>query len=261
MRRGAAARAVALLAAALAALAAQPAAAAAKPMTQKACEALCKASVAACAAAEAAGARDAAVVAAAARGFGCKGAARAPVCKDLAMLVLDALAYEGSVHNGLRDGTRTACESYAEVCVPWCANARAPAPVPVGPTPPPSALPLGGNTTTLLNRFALTTRDPAKGQFGGVAVEVTYDERAGGERARAHFHKSIAVTCVLDGCARLTVSGGRPREYCAEAGGPPTCYMMPAYRILTNENTRDKTLKLIDFFALTPDEERFYPLE
>ena len=105
------------------------------------------------------------------------------------------------------------------------------------------------------------TRDPAKGQIGGVAVEVTYVERLGRERTRVHFHKSVAVTCILDGCARLIVSGGRPREQCAVAGGPPNCYMMPSYRVIQNENTLNKTLKLLDIFVLTPDEERFYPLE
>jgi hypothetical protein len=265
MRHGAAARAIALLAAALAALAAQPAAAAAKPMTQKACEALCKASVAACAAAEAAGARDAAVVAAAARGAGCRpwvGAARSPRCKDLALLVLDAISYEESP-NGAASPEQTACTAFAGVCVPWCANDRQQVPVTIGPPRrrAPSPLPLAGNTTGLVSAFALGTRGPERDRLGGFAFEITHVERPAGTRTRLHYHKSVAATCVLDGCVRVRVSGGPPEDKCAVAGGLPNCYLMPAYREILNENAFGRPTKLVDFFARGPGEERLYPLE
>jgi hypothetical protein len=219
------------------------------------------------------------------------------VCADLSLALLDLFAYEKSSYNrdGVKGervvawtkddqgkkapcvacaGTRDVCHSLAEVCVPFCLNDRRPQSEwqVVGGLEPDlggrlSELPRVAGSEILFNKPVLLTASSQSNQLGISAAYVAYTSRPAGSRASVHFHTSAVVSCVIAGCNRITLAeptpsgAAEPASFCARADGTPTCYLMPAFTKLLNENVGPGEVRMLDIFSIKPDESYFHSLE
>jgi hypothetical protein len=303
------------LAAALATTALLLLVATAEATTPATCAAQCTAAVAACRQAKRDKLSDALAIKAMTAAYGCgattstaTATASAQSCSDLSLLLLDAFAYEKSGYNqdGVPDakvvafdadplapngktpcracaGKQGVCDAFAQVCAPFCLNNRAPDDrvQVIGGLGPAihgrvSSWPREASSKVIFNKLALTTVDDRTNQQGINAAYAVLTGRKPGTRASVHYHTSTVVSCVLEGCNRITLasnddassppggvdgSGSKSATFCAEADGTPSCYLMPSWTKLLNECVGDKPVKMIDFFAIRPTESYFYSLE
>jgi hypothetical protein len=265
--------------------------------TPSSCSSQCGAAVAACREARKAQQPDAAAIKTIASAYGCNNGGSAHAhCGDLSIALLDLFAYEKSGYNkdGVKPknvvawtsddqgkkvpctacaGTRDVCQSLSEICVPFCLNDRRPQSewqIVGGKTNDLgghiSELPKLATSEILFNRNMLTTMDSSTNELGIAASYVAYTSRPAGSRASVHFHTSAVVSCVLEGCNRITLaepSGGalEPASFCAKPDGTPTCYAMPAFVKLLNENVGPGTVRMLDVFSVKPTESYFHSLE
>jgi hypothetical protein len=174
-------------------------------------------------------------------------------------------------------GRQEGCDLFAQVCPPFCLNDRRPAEewqlvrgkkeagvsveASVAINGRVSNLPLGANRTVLLSKASLNTIDARAFQLGLSAVEVVHTARAQGARTAVHYHSSTAVSCVLEGCATVTMPDVDRARFCATEDGVPACYLMAPYTMVLNENLGPGKLRVLDFFSLQPREATFYSLE
>lgn len=222
-------------------------------------------------------------------------------CDDLSLLLMDLFAYERSGYNrdGVKPdrvvawadgaakkvpcaacaGERDACQSLSEVCAPFCLNNRRPQSEwqVVGGASPDlggrlSELPRLAGSEILFNKPVLSTVSADTRQLGVSASYVAYTSRPAGSRASVHFHTSAVVSCVIAGCNRITLAeagsgennqskAAEPATFCARADGTPTCYLMPAFVKLLNENVGPGEVRMLDVFSMKPDESYFHALE
>jgi hypothetical protein len=273
-----------------------------------ACASQCSAAVAACRKAKRENLPDARAIQAIASAYGCAAlpALRSPQCKDLSQLLLDAFAYEKSGYNldgvpraevvafdadpaapGGKTpcracaGEQTVCESVGQICVPFCYNDRVPldeARIVGGPGTKFNGRepewPREATSKVIFNKLALMTKDDATREQGVEAAYAVLTGRKPGTRASVHYHTSMVVSCVLEGCNRITLAsdaddgsgsstlpgGDVAATFCAK-DGVPACYLMPSWTRLLNECVGDTPVKMIDFFTIAPSESYFHALE